>query len=185
MKQNKPNKPSFKEIEPLLYLKEDELTAEELQMVKEHIHENKESYDIWSQQNSLDAFVNDYKNIPIDYDKEELVTNIVNRLPQQKAKKLEFQSRDLAKWLINAAAVFLIGFFLYQQVEMKKSLNELNSRIESQAASNGKGTSADAALYFKINNKSIEEKEEVLEYLKENYPEIYKEIIRNINSKPL
>lgn len=106
--------------------------------------------------------------------------------------------------IINSAAIFLIGLFLFQQVQIKRNLKDLNVRIEIQNHSTSYNKSLndieiasylgesklleqleiseDEILDLINDYKSLqEEKSAILNYLQNNYPEVYKELQKKLN----
>ncbi len=100
---------------------------------------------------------------------------------------------------INVAALFLIGLFLIQQLEIKKELENLQSKIAIQGIMfRQKRLPVDIKEFTNLSDDQIEhlikeydellkENSTILSFLRINYPEIYREIQQNksIERNPL
>ena len=138
---------------------------------------------------------------PINSGKNESIANILSEInslenhirisqirPFRKVSGLRF-----IRVLVNTAAVFLVGLFLIQQIEIKRNLRSLQSKIEMQnqveqiqesPTYNKEFTGLSdhqLGLLVKEYDKLVKENSAIHSYLRKNYPEIYQEIHQRKN----
>jgi len=100
---------------------------------------------------------------------------------------------------INVAAVFLMGLFVFQQIEIKRDLENMHTKIDAQGIMNiQKKLPINMNEFISLSDDQVEvliqeydellkENSAILTYLKINYPEIYREIQqrKSIESNPI
>ncbi len=142
--------------------------------------------------------------IPKDEKKENTINSIFKEINAfQKIRHPQIISYRTLRIIINAAAVFLIGLFLIQQMQIKRNLKDLKVRIELQDYPDTKDIRANEIdiVSFLDNPKLLEkleiteeevlelidsyrsiqeEKSTILNYLRINHPEVYKELQRTL-----
>lgn len=143
-------------------------------------------------------------SIPKDNNKENTIKSILKKTsnPPRISHQQKISYRPL-QIIINSAAIFLIGLFLFQQVQIKRNLKDLNVRIEIQNHSTSYNKSlndieiasflgesklleqleiSENEIVDLINDyKSLqEEKSAILNYLQNNHPEVYKELQKTL-----
>lgn len=174
----------------LIQLPYNELSKEETTLLRNHLDSCEKCLAELKRNEKLFEFTRQMSLIvPEDYEKQENINSILHKI--KSPKKLQSPRRDnyrIIRIVINVAAVFLVGLFLIQQIEIKRNLASIQSKIEVQdqvnqsqegLPYNREFTSlSENQLELLVNeyDKLIKENSAILTYLKMNYPEIYQEI---------
>ena len=134
--------------------------------------------------------------VPEDKEKQENINSILNKIKSPgKLQSRQPINYRIIRIVINTAAIFLIGLFLFQQMEIKRNLQNLNTRIENQYQNNLQNdipvsikeiTRLDDRQIERLlldYNRILKENKAILEYLKRNYPDIYMKLkeMKNIH----
>jgi hypothetical protein len=174
----------------LIQLPYNELSKEETTLLKNHLEVCDECREELEMNQNLSRFSKKLStSVPVDETKEASINSILSEIySSRKIRMLRINNYSMFRTITNAAAVFLIGLFLIQQIEIKRNLASLQSKIEVQdqgtksqnrIPNNREFTSlSDNQLELLVNeyDKLIKENSAILTYLKMNYPEIYQEI---------
>lgn len=128
-------------------------------------------------------------NVPENHEKHENIISILNETKSQSSLQYRKPANyRIIRIVINTAAVFLIGLFLFQQMEMKWNLENLNAKIENQNQTNFQNDLPISIKQFaqlddnQIDRllseyeKLLKENKAIIEYLKLNHPEVYKKL---------
>jgi hypothetical protein len=126
------------------------------------------------------------------------ILEAINREPQREDKTRKIQmipARNnlyrIFRIVTNLAAVFLIGLFFYQQIEIKKNLENLQSIIDLQDKYSSEKKNPFTTIEFtslpddqiklliREYEKVLRENNNILTYLRINHPAIYREILQN------
>lgn len=181
----------------LIRLPYGELSNLESNEVIDHVKECSECATVLEENQNLYHFTEKLstKN-PINIDQKKSIEKIVSEINSLENQTRTNQFRPLKKIsglrlvriLVNTAAVFLVGLFFIQQIEIKRNLVNLQAKIEVQ---NQESHREDPILYgkeftslsdnqleilVKEYDKLIKENSAILTYIQKNYPEIYQEI---------
>lgn len=181
----------------LIQLPYSELSKSEHNQVMDHVKECNECATVLEKNQLLYQFTEKLRTKdPINPGKDESIDEILSAINSLENQGRTTQFRPFRKVsglriirvLVNTAAVFLVGLFLIQQLEIKRNLQSLQSKIEVQ---NQIDQRHDPVLYekefaslsdnqlellVKEYDKLIKENSAILSYLEKNYPEIYQEI---------
>jgi hypothetical protein len=143
------------------------------------------------------------KSIPYDKNQEESIRCILEEITSSRSlpgvvknKEVIAQRNKLIynafRIVTNLAATFFIGLFLFQQFAIKKDLEDLRSKMNSESRSiQVKDLHLNRTKIINLSEDQIEvlieeydellkENGTILFYLRTNYPEIYREIQRKI-----
>ena len=176
--------------ELLMRLPFNELSEEEAERLRKHLEvcehcnaELRKNEAVYRLTQSLKA------SAPEDEKKAESIRNIINTLvPRPREPFRRLMPNRTVRWIINAAAIFLVGLFLVQQVEMKQRLRSLDAKITSSAVADPPPAREYAfpeltslpedrlILLIEEYEQVVSENQAILDYLLENHPEIYEKI---------
>lgn len=185
----------------LIQLPYNELNEEETTLLKNHLKNCKKcSAELKRNEQLFELTRKLGIHIPEDHEKQETINSILNKIkPPEKLQTRQNINYRIIRVVINTAAIFLIGLFLFQQMEMKRNLESLNAKVQSRDNNSLNNTTkaeleitsllTDPAFqkHFNISEDQILEvienyqeiKEEnlaILKYLQINYPDVYKEL---------
>lgn len=190
--------------ELLIQLPFGELNQEETELVESHLKTCEKCSSELEKNRQLFMFSQKLSaHLPEDTNKPGAIDAILKKIePQQKRQDQPYSSYRIFQIVINAAAVFLIGLFLVQQMEMKQKLDTLNMKVETQIHSPSESKSNESELVslltesellkqFKISEKEVselinayqsiqEEHAVIFKYLQSNYPEVYNELQKKL-----
>jgi hypothetical protein len=174
----------------LIQLPYNELDQQKTTLLKKHLEscercaaEHESNQQLYEFTKKLSA------SVPVDEDRQTSIDTILDEIGHSKEiRDRKIISYRALKVVMNTAAVFLIGLFLFQQVEMKRNLENLNARIENQPQNNFQNNLPVSIKQFtQLDDNQIErllseydkllkENKAIIEYLKLNYPEVYKKL---------
>lgn len=189
----------------LIQLPYNELDEEETILLKDHLKscekcsaELKRNVQLFELTRKLGA------HIPEDHEKQETINSILNKVKSpEKLQTRQHINYRIIRVLINTAAVFLIGLFLFQQMEMKRNLESLNDKVQSHKYSYpNNDESIELEITSFLENTALQkhlnipeeqvleiiknyqqikkENSAILEYLQSNYPEVFNELQRKL-----
>lgn len=133
-------------------------------------------------------------NIPRDLQRQETIRNIIGKTGNGENSRREPAMIDrlahskFIRFTINAAAVFLIALYCYQQIGINKNLRQLRLKMETKTLDRhrlvhrnfpGEYTGlSESQLDFLIESydESLFGNREMLDFLKENHPRIYQKV---------
>jgi hypothetical protein len=182
----------------LIQLPFEELSPEEKALLENHLKScDKCTAKLESNQQLFGLIKKLKTSIPEDNKKETNINSILKKIniPQKIWHQSNMRYRTL-RIITNAAAVFLIGLFLFQQMEIKRNLKDLNERVVLQNFYDNNTNDIEITSFLndpKLMEKldvsenevlelidgyrSIqEERSAILNYLQINHPEVYKEL---------
>ncbi len=189
----------------LMQLPYNELNKEETGLLESHLKECESCRAELKDNELINTFSNLLsESIPSDKNQQQSIQNILEKINSPHSRKdvpdkLEgsVSKPDLIyhafRMAINIAAVFLIGLFLLQQIEIKRKLENLQSKItEADKTVQQKKLPASIQDFNSLSDSQIEllireydellkENSAIISYLKINYPEIYREILQKKN----
>lgn len=189
----------------LIQLPYNELGEEETILLKDHLKScEKCSAELKRNEQLFELTRKLGLHIPEDHEKQETINSILNKIkhPEKPQTRQNINYR-IIRVIINTAAIFLIGLFLFQQMEMKRNLENLNAKIQSHKFSystNDETTELEIISFienpalqkhFNIPEEQVleiiknyqqikKENSAILEYLQSNYPEVYNELQRKL-----
>ena len=125
----------------------------------------------------LDLTSNIRNQHPVFMQSDETLQNIINHLPEKRTSNAHIITFGVMKYIASIASIFLIGLFVYQQInDSQKMGNTASNRIEYnvQKSSECNFTSA----YAKEHPKEV-----LMCYLKDNKRKntVYEQIKNNLN----
>ena len=192
----------------LIQLPYNELSEEEAALLKDHLQHCEKCSSVLIKNKKLFELTERLSiPVPEDNEKQAALNSILYKIKQpKKLPSYQYINYRIIRIVINAAAVFLIGLFLFQQMEMKRNLESLNTKVQSHSysllkdhesivmeiTSNLKkpafqkhlNISENQILELIENNKHLEEENDaILKYLQSNYPEVYDELQRQFMEK--
>ncbi len=190
--------------ELLIQLPYDELNEEETELVENHLKSCGKCRTELEKNRQLFKFSQKLgTSLPQDENKQKTLDAILKKIESpHKKQDQQFTSYRILRIVINAAAVFLIGLFLVQQMEMKRNLDNLSVKVETQINSPSEIKSNEIEFtsflddpgllkQFNISEKEItelineyqsiqEEHSVIFKYLQSNYPEVYDELQKKL-----
>lgn len=183
--------------ELLIQLPFNELNEEETALLKDHLNSCEKCSVELKRNKQLVEFTRKMSVIvPEDNKKQENINSILNEIksPKKIQSRKPFNYR-IIRIVINTAAVFLIGLFLFQQMEMKRNLENLNARIENQNQTNFQTdlpisikqfTQLDDNQIKRLlseYDKLLKENKAIIEYLRLHHPEVYQKLkeVKNLH----
>ena len=200
----------FQEL--LIQFPYDELNEDEAKLLKDHLKSCEQCLAELKSNQQLFKFTSGLKlQTPGDSEKQKSIQAILNKLKiPQKTRSRQHVDYRIIRIALNTAAVFLIGLFVFQQIEIKRNLESLNTKVQTQENSLVKKNAPaeheitsylkDPAIQRQFNiseNEFLElienyqlMKEEnltILRYLQSNHPEVYYELQRKLkeNKNPI
>ncbi len=184
----------------LIQLPYNELNQEETHLIENHLNSCEKCRAELEKNRLLYKFSQKLGNsFPQDENKQKNLDAILKKIESPHIKQdQQLKSYRLLRIVINAAAVFLIGLFLLQQMELRRNLDMLSSKVETQINSPSEIQLNDFELssflddpgllkQFNISEKEVtelineyqsiqEEHSVIFKYLQNNYPEVYDEL---------
>lgn len=200
-------------FEKWIYLyKNGELTFAEKTRLNAHLSTCKTCSAKFGKIPELQSFLKKLKDVQPGNDKaQEIKNNILQKISVSHdpnysiepilRRRISLISHPVFRFITTAAAIFLLALFIRQQIEIKKELQILRSKLEQNDKTNklnsGEVGNADFMLllknyslfrnkdfsreeimrFTKKNQQLIEDNEFILDYLQKNYPDIFNEIM--------
>jgi hypothetical protein len=207
----------------LIHYKMGELDNKKENLLAKHLKECETCREFQKEIKLLASVTEKLKKIePYNEQKAESISLIMNRISRMKKPRLYKSNSRLKnevsgipitvfRYVLNSAAIFLLGLFIYQQIEIRKDIDQLklkfkSSKTYSQGNCNLSSTMDYKSLieaYFNLEDKNfsneqllelleqhtalLKENTAILEYLMENYPGVYEEfkVAVNDNEMPI
>jgi hypothetical protein len=192
----------FQEL--LIQFPYNELNKEETILLRNHLENCKNcSAELKRNEELSDITIKLRSYVPQDHEKKENIHSILSEVKSsKKPHSRNSENFRLFRIIVNTAAVFLIGLFIFQQIEINRSLEQLNRKVESQNKNESgddlyKGikvgnwiSNSSALKNYELSEDEVSElvrnyrlmqREQsiILQYLKENYPDVYNELLKN------
>lgn len=116
---------------------------------------------------------------PVFEQEEETLQNIIQHLPEKRISNVQIITFSVMKYVASIASIFLLGLFVYQQINDNQEMNNLASNnIEEYQTQTTSSACNFTSTYAKEHPKEV-----LMCYLKENKRKnsVYKQIKNNLN----
>ena len=112
----------------------DELSEEELDSIESHLEQCEHCTAELKKNQAVYRFTKKLReSAPYDKNRAGSISTIIKELdPAKQEPVYRLMPNRIVRWSTSAAAIFLVGLFLVQQVEMKQSLKNLEAKMHQR-----------------------------------------------------